>query len=130
MGVADPAFPSSEAFDMIDSALNASEEDRKEAIKRGGAIFAFTLKNAEGKQESWYLDLKKEGKVGKGASPPGEKATVTLVLTDADFGKLVKGTAKAQTLFMGGKLKIKGDMMKATRLEPILGQARQQGAKL
>jgi putative sterol carrier protein len=43
--------------------------------------------------------------------------------------KLIKGTAKAQTLFMGGKLKIKGDMMKATRLEPILSQARPQ-AKL
>jgi putative sterol carrier protein len=48
---------------------------------------------------------------------------VTLVLSDDDFQKLVKGTAKAQTLFMGGKLKIKGDMMKATRLEPILSTA-------
>lgn len=31
---------------------------------------------------------------------------------------------------MGGKLKIRGDLMKATRLEPILGQAKAQGAKL
>jgi putative sterol carrier protein len=55
--------------------------------------------------------------------------TVTLILADDDFGKLVKGTAKAQSLFMSGKLKVKGDIMKATRLEPILGTV-QQKAKL
>lgn len=54
---------------------------------------------------------------------------VTLLLSDDDFGKLVKGTAKAQSLFMAGKLKIRGDIMKATRLEPILGKA-QTKAKL
>jgi len=129
MGVSDPAFPASEAFDLIDSALNASEADRKDAIKKGGAIFGFTLKNPSGGSESWYIDLKKDGKVGKGAAPAGEKANVTLTLDDADFGKLVRGTAKAQTLFMNGKLKIRGDLMKATRLEPILGKA-QTKAKL
>jgi hypothetical protein len=74
MGVSDPAFPASQAFDLIGSALEASEADRKEAIKKAGAIFAFTLKNPEGGSESWYIDLKKEGKVGKGAAPAGEKA--------------------------------------------------------
>ncbi|MBE3043237.1 SCP2 sterol-binding domain-containing protein [Candidatus Bathyarchaeota archaeon] len=51
------------------------------------------------------------------------------MLSDDDFGKLVAGKANAQRLFMGGKLKIKGDMMKATRMEPILKKA-QSGAKL
>jgi putative sterol carrier protein len=37
---------------------------------------------------------------------------VTLSLSDADFTKLVDGKAKAQQLFMSGKLKIKGNMMK------------------
>jgi putative sterol carrier protein len=45
-------------------------------------------------------------------------------MDDENFDKLVSGKAKAQTLFMGGKLKIKGDLMKATKLEPILGQAK------
>lgn len=54
---------------------------------------------------------------------------VTLSLSDEDFGKLVAGKANAQRLFMGGKLKIKGDMMKATRMEPILKKA-QSKAKL
>lgn len=153
MGISDPAFPASAAFDQIQEGLAKSDADRQDAIKKGGAIFAFTLKNKEGKEGSWYLDLKSKGEVGRGLAPEGQKPAgmsmilqsqekkmafhddefrsntcvfflVTLVLADEDFGKLVAGSAKAQSLFMGGKLKIKGDMMKATKLEPILGSAR------
>lgn len=55
--------------------------------------------------------------------------TVTLILSDEDFGKLVSGNAKAQSMFMSGKLKIKGNVMKATKMEPILKRA-QSKAKL
>jgi len=41
---------------------------------------------------------------------------VTLSLSDDDFGKLVAGKANAQRLFMSGKLKVKGDVMKATKM--------------
>lgn len=54
---------------------------------------------------------------------------VTLSLSDADFGNLVTGKANAQRLFMSGKLKIKGDVMKATKMEPIFKKA-QNKAKL
>lgn len=73
-GLANPAFPSSQAFDLINQALQSDEAERKDAIKKGGCIFAFTLKNKEGKIESWNIDLKKEGKVNKGAAPEGGKA--------------------------------------------------------
>lgn len=62
-------FPSSAAFDAINDALS-SEEDKKDAIKQGNAVFAFTLKNAAGETESWHIDLKNKGTVGKGL---GEK---------------------------------------------------------
>lgn len=55
--------------------------------------------------------------------------TVTLNLSEQDFGGLVSGKANAQRLFMGGKLKIKGNVMKATKMEPILKKA-QSNAKL
>ena len=70
------AFPSSAAFDLINSALQSNETERKDAIKKGGAIFAFTLKN-KGQEESWYIDLKEKGEVGKGAAPAGGKANGT-----------------------------------------------------
>jgi putative sterol carrier protein len=37
---------------------------------------------------------------------------VTLILSDENFGKLIAGKQKAQTLFMSGKLKVKGNVMK------------------
>jgi len=42
------------------------------------------------------------------------RITVTLSLSDEDFGKLVSGKTQAQRLFMSGKLKIKGDVMKVS----------------
>ena len=54
---------------------------------------------------------------------------VTLILSDADFGKLMSGKANAQKLFMSGKLKVKGDVMKAKKMEPVLKKA-QDKAKL
>ncbi|OQN96838.1 hypothetical protein B0A48_17398 [Cryoendolithus antarcticus] len=128
MSLADASFPSSAAFDAIASAIS-SDADRKDAIKKGGAIFAFTLKNPAGEQKEWYIDLKKSGTLGKGSAPEGEKADVTMVLSDADFTKLVAGKANAQNLFMTGKLKVKGNVMKATKLDPILKKA-QNKAKL
>ncbi|KAI0179332.1 sterol-binding-like protein [Hypoxylon sp. FL1284] len=126
MGLKNDKFPSSAAFEAINSALQSSEADRKDAIKQGNAVFAFTLKNKAGETESWHIDLKEKGTVGSGT---GNKPTVTLSLSDEDFGKLVSGQANAQRLFMSGKLKIKGDVMKATKMQPILGKA-QTKAKL
>ena len=149
------AFPSSEAFDLISSSLAADDAERKDAVKKGNAIFAFTLKNAQDQTESWYIDLKEKGIVGKGTGPEGQKTDgtsldysllrhgppsylrtwlltyrqVTLILSDDDFAKLTSGKANAQKLFMSGKLKIKGDVMKATKMEPVLKKA-QTKAKL
>ena len=66
-------FPSSEAFQAINDALNSSDADRKDAIKQGNAVFAFTLKNKAGDTESWHIDLKETGKVatGTGNKPTG-----------------------------------------------------------
>ncbi|GMF71240.1 unnamed protein product [Aspergillus oryzae] len=124
MSLKNDAFPSSAAFDAINAALQSDAAERKEAVDKAKAIVAFNLKNDKGQEESWYLDLKEKGEVGKGA-PSG----VTLSLSDSDFASLVSGKANAQRLFMGGKLKIKGNIMKATKMEPVLKKA-QGKAKL
>ncbi|RJE21169.1 SCP-2 sterol transfer family [Aspergillus sclerotialis] len=129
MSLKNDAFPSSAAFDLINSTLQSDAAERKDAVEKAKAVVAFTLKNADGKEESWYLDLKEKGEVGKGAAPSGGKADVTLQLSDSDFASLVSGKANAQRLFMGGKLKIKGNIMKATKMEPVLKKA-QGKAKL
>jgi putative sterol carrier protein len=50
-------------------------------------------------------------------------------MSEQDFGSLVAGKANPQRLFMAGKLKVKGDVMKATRVEAVLKKA-QLKAKL
>lgn len=67
------AFPSSEAFDAIAAALSDPKE-KKDAVKQGNAIFAFNLKNAQGQEKAWHLDLKESGNVGEGLAPSGKKA--------------------------------------------------------
>ncbi|KAL9604248.1 MAG: hypothetical protein Q9219_000646 [cf. Caloplaca sp. 3 TL-2023] len=129
MSLKDDSFPSSAAFDTINSSLQADDAERKDAVKKGNAIFAFTLKNLQGQEESWYIDLKESGSAGKGVAPQGKEADVTLSLSDEEFGKLVSGKTQAQRLFMSGKLKIKGNVMKATKMEPVLKKA-QTKAKL
>ncbi|KAF8423287.1 SCP-2 sterol transfer family protein [Tirmania nivea] len=125
MTLADAAFPSSSAFDAISQALS-SESAKKDALSAGGgAIFAFTLTNSSGAQESWYIDLKKSATVGKGTAPEGQKPDVTLIFKDGDFGKLVAGKVQAQKLFMSGGMKVRGDLMKATKAEVVLKSARQ-----
>lgn len=56
---------------MINAALN-TEAARKDAIKQANSVFAFTLKNKAGETESWHLDLRTKGEVGKGL---GDKPT-------------------------------------------------------
>ncbi|KAH6899947.1 SCP2 sterol-binding domain-containing protein [Thelonectria olida] len=126
MSLKNDNFPSSVAFDAINAAINASDADRKDAIKQGKGVYAFTLKNKAGETASWHIDLKNTGAVATGL---GEKPNVTLSLSDADFANLVVGKANAQRLFMSGKLKVTGDVMKATKLDPILKKA-QTKAKL
>ena len=68
------AFPSSAAFDVINSTLQADPAERKDAIEKAKAVVAFNLKNKDGQEEAWHLDLKDQGVVAKGAAPAGGKA--------------------------------------------------------
>ncbi|KAL2837116.1 putative lipid transfer protein [Aspergillus pseudoustus] len=124
MALKDDSFPGSAAFDTISTAFASDETERENAIKAGGAVYSFTLVNKDGKQESWYMDLKKEGKVGKGAAPTGGKPDVSIRLADETFASIVSGQAQAKSLFMRGKIKVKGNFIKATKLDSILGQTK------
>lgn len=115
------AFPSSAAFDAINQALSSDDKLRKSSVKKVNALVVFKLTNADNKTEHWYLDLKQDGKVGKGTK---DGADATLVLKESDFGNLVSGKANAQKLFMGGKLKVQGNPMKVMGIEGVLKAAK------
>ena len=81
--IATDKFPSSAAFDAINSALSDPAE-KKAAVKQGNAVFAFTLKNAAGETESWHIDLKEKGEVCKGLpeKPTGTSCAASLPLAN------------------------------------------------
>ncbi|KAG8203337.1 Oleate-induced peroxisomal protein POX18, partial [Candida africana] len=115
MSVEVDGFNASALFKELNEGLQ-DKSKAQEAIKGVNAVIVITLKNKEGKDQSWVLDLKKEGTLTKveGSVPKGD---VQLLLKDADFVKLANGKANGQKLFMNGKLKVKGNMMKATAIE-------------
>lgn len=119
MSLADSDIPASALFDLILSGLSKmTEAEKKGEIKKVNGIFEMRVKNGKGKEGIWTIDLKKEGTVYKGGAKP--KADVTISLSDDTFQQLADGKLNGQKAFMSGKLKVKGNIMLATKLDTVL----------
>ena len=81
-------------------------------VGRVGKTFLFKLTSPD---SAWTVDVKN----GKGAVQAGaiDKPDVTLELADADFLAMTSGKADPMKLYMGGKLKISGDVMASQKLD-------------
>ncbi|XP_052777096.1 hydroxysteroid dehydrogenase-like protein 2 [Mya arenaria] len=91
----------------------------EDMVKSIGGVFQFNLQGAE--DGIWYVDLKNgTGTVGKG--PPPTEAGCTMTMDSDDFIKMFAGQLKPTSAFMMGKLKIKGDMALAMKLEKLMGK--------
>ncbi len=90
---------------------------KPEVAEQINKSYQFDLTGDGGGQ--WAVDLtKKADHVSAGSvEDPG----VTITMTAADFVALVEGKLNGQMAFMQGKLKIKGDMSLALKLQQILG---------
>lgn len=60
-------------------------------------IFELRVKNAEGKEAVWSIDLKKTGTVYTGPAKP--KADVTIILSDDVFTQLATGKVSVVPVF-------------------------------
>ncbi|CAG8577421.1 10236_t:CDS:2 [Paraglomus brasilianum] len=116
MSVNVPGFKSSVVFDQIEKALQ-SETVKKETINKTKGVFELGIKNAEGKEQIWTLDLKKEGTVKTGKAG---KADCTIKMDDAVFIEIASGKLNSQKAFMTGKMKITGNIMLSTKLNNVL----------
>ncbi|KAI8591188.1 hypothetical protein HDU88_004141 [Geranomyces variabilis] len=124
--VAVPGFESSKIFETLKLGVETgSEEERKARVQKVKAVFQFDITNSAGKTSSWYIDLKNPpGAVGAGPAPG--KADATVIISDADFVTLASGKANAQKMFMAGKIKVKGQMMLAMKLDGVLQDAKKK----
>ncbi|XP_055524677.1 hydroxysteroid dehydrogenase-like protein 2 isoform X2 [Wyeomyia smithii] len=109
---AEPAGKIEGLFKKIESLLS------DEIISKTRAVYEFNVKGDEA--GIWFADLKNgAGKVGKGKPPVDADATLTM--DSKHFFDMFSGKLKPASAFMTGKLKIKGDLQKAMKLEKLMG---------
>nr|XP_044996116.1 hydroxysteroid dehydrogenase-like protein 2 isoform X2 [Jaculus jaculus] len=102
-----------ETFRIVKNSLS------DEVVKATQAVYQFDLSGEDG--GTWFLDLKtKGGYVGHGE--PSGQADVVMSMSTDDFVKMFSGKLKPTMAFMSGKLKIKGNMALAIKLEKLMNQ--------
>lgn len=90
----------------------------EEMASKIGAIYKFVLSGAD--EGSWLVDIK-NGKGGVTKDPSEDaQASCTLIMDSEDFAKMFRGELNSMQAFMGGKLKIQGDMSQALKLEKLM----------
>ncbi len=108
---------------MADSVASFFAElpTKVDPTKIGGmtATYQFDIQGDQGGQ--WYVKIA-DGKadVVQGVT---EAPNITLTATDENWLKIVSGQLSGQTAFLTGKLKIKGDMSLAMKLQSIFFSA-------
>ncbi|KFW70575.1 Hydroxysteroid dehydrogenase-like 2, partial [Pygoscelis adeliae] len=110
---AKPLSPVAETFRVIQGAVS------EEYVRATQGVFQFELSGDDG--GTWYIDLKTKGGSAGFGKPP-VTADVVMSMSSADFVKMFTGKMKPTMAFMSGKLRIKGNMTLAIKLEKMLTQ--------
>lgn len=86
-------------------------------VAKVNGVYEFKISDAA--EADWYLDLKNgSGKLEAGKFDGKTNCQMTM---NADvFNKMISGSLKPTMAFMSGKLKIKGDMGLAMKLEKLM----------
>ena len=132
-----PTYKCEEIFAMM--AHHLSQGKGENIIKKVQATFCWEITPKKGAKpvKVYELNLKDGNGHCKEGKPAKQDATFTM--TDDDFEAVCLGKMNGQTAFMTGKMKIKGNLAKATKFTPdlfppptpeTLAEFRKQTAKL
>ncbi|XP_031165388.1 hydroxysteroid dehydrogenase-like protein 2 [Sander lucioperca] len=105
--------PIESTFDAIRGVIN------EDVVKFTQGVYQFDLSGEHG--GVWFLDLK-SGSGSAGQGQPSAKADVVMTMDSNDFSKMFAGQLKPTMAFMSGKLRIKGDMTLAIKLEKLMSR--------
>lgn len=117
-------FVSSGVFDIMVEEMK-NDEKRKDTIDKTKAVVVMKVRNKDGRVESWWIDLKHEGKVGRGQSP--YKPDLVVAVGDQNLKNMVEGRATAQKYYMMGRLKVRGSIIQALKIEKVLRDSQPDG---
>jgi len=80
-------------------------------------VYCFRINGPNNTTKVWTVDVKNApGGVSEGEQG---KPDCTVTVSDEDYVNLITGKANGQQLFMGGKLKISGNMAMAMKLSQL-----------
>jgi putative sterol carrier protein len=88
------------------------------AAKGMKAVYQFDLTGENGGKHHFIID---DGKLERKAGAH-EKPNITITMSASDFVDMTTGKLNPQMAFMGGKLKIAGDMGLAMKLQQVFPQ--------
>ena len=112
-----PALKSDKIFALMNSFLERGDGKKIVESLQATYLFEITPKKGAPVAKSFVIDLKNgQGRVFEGK----QQVDATFTMTDDDFEQVCLGTLNPQTAFMQGKMKIKGNMKKATLFTPEL----------
>uniref|UniRef100_A0A673AM04 Hydroxysteroid dehydrogenase-like protein 2 n=1 Tax=Sphaeramia orbicularis TaxID=375764 RepID=A0A673AM04_9TELE len=107
------AGPIESTFDVIRGVIN------EDVVKSTQGVYKFDLSGEHA--GVWFLDLR-SGSGSAGQGEPALKADVIMTMDSGDFSKMFAGKLKPTMAFMSGKLRIKGDMTLAIKLEKLMNR--------
>jgi putative sterol carrier protein len=102
-----------EVFTEINNRLQADPSK----VKGMNAVYAFDLAGDDGGQ--YHIALKEGSSADVGEGVP-ENPNITISMKSEDFVDLATGKLDGTMAFMSGKIKIKGDMGLAMKLQTVL----------
>lgn len=105
------------AADKIFDEISLKVKSTPSIAKSVNAVYEFHVSKGD-KTKIYVADLKK-GEVYVKGSNPSPKPQCTVLIKDEDFVALASGKGKPQQMFMKGKLKVKGNIMLAQKLETL-----------
>jgi putative sterol carrier protein len=101
---------------ILDQVFNRmADHAQPEQIRDVDAVVHFTITEAPDGGEDTYEAVIRDGAVTVN-QPPAEGPRVTIIAAPVDFIKLVTGQQSGPAMFLTGKLKLKGDVMLASRM--------------
>eukprot|EP00055_Hartaetosiga_balthica_P016378 m.103310 g.103310 ORF g.103310 m.103310 type:complete len:742 (-) comp9091_c0_seq2:2212-4437(-) len=98
-----------------------ANEVSEEMVSKANAVFVFRVKSHDKSTSTYTVDLKGgSGAVYEGTPKNNKKADCTVIITDDDLELLVLKKLDPMKAFIAGRLKVKGNMMLAQKLQIIL----------
>ncbi|KAL6723040.1 D-family protein [Ancylostoma duodenale] len=118
-------FPSHIKCSALFKEMNEGVQQDPSAVKKINAIILYILTDGTKEIGKFTLDFKSASpSVYYGDVKNGEKPTATVTVSDDDFLDIASGKLNPQKAFMGGKLKVKGNVMLLQKLQTVLDKKR------